>query len=127
MNMFDFLKHIIDSQDGLILFILGMIAVAMIIDFATGTIAAYINTGIEFVSKNGINGILRKIASITLMIFFIPLSVLLPDDTGTALLYVLYVGYLVMELTSILENLGKMGVEVSIFKTFLDAFRNLKK
>lgn len=127
MNMFDFFEHLIESQDGLILFILGLIAFAMILDFATGTIAAFINPKIEFVSKNGINGILRKIASMVLMIFFIPISVLLPDNSGEMLLYVLYVGYLGLELTSILENLRKMGVEVTLFQTIIDALRDLKK
>lgn len=127
MNMFDFLKHIIESQDGQILFVLGLIAIAMIIDFFTGTLGAYINKDIEFKSKNGINGILRKIASITLMIFFIPMSVLLPDDTGVILLYVLYIGYLGMELQSILENLAKMGVEVTIFAKFVEMIKKLGK
>lgn len=127
MEMFDFLKHLVDTQDGLILFILGLIAIAMIFDFLTGTIAAKINPNIEFKSKAGINGILRKISSIVVMIFFIPLSVLLPNDTGVALLYVLYVGYLSFEVTSILENLAKMGVEVNLFEPILQALKKLKK
>ncbi|SIR17669.1 phage holin family protein, partial [Streptococcus equi] len=69
-----------------------------------------------------INGILRKICSIALMIFFIPLSILLPNDTGVAFLYVMYVGYLLFELKSILENLNKMGIDVALFKQFIDMF-----
>ncbi|HEL1108327.1 TPA: phage holin family protein, partial [Streptococcus equi subsp. zooepidemicus] len=80
--MFIFLRQLIQTQDGKILFTLGAIAVAMMIDFLTGTVAAKINPNIDFRSKEGINGILRKICSIALMIFFIPLSILLPNDTG---------------------------------------------
>ncbi|MCD3524788.1 phage holin family protein [Streptococcus equi] len=108
--MFIFLRQLIQTQDGKILFTLGAIAVAMMIDFLTGTVAAKINPNIDFRSKEGINGILRKICSIALMIFFIPLSILLPNDTGVAFLYVMYVGYLLFELKSILENLNKMGL-----------------
>ncbi|PZO93311.1 MAG: holin [Streptococcus pyogenes] len=120
--MFMFLRQLIQTQDGKILFTLGAIAVAMMIDFLTGTVAAKINPKINFRSKEGINGILRKICSITLMIFFIPLSILLPNETGVAFLYVMYVGYLLFELKSILENLNKMGIDVSLFKQFVGLF-----
>jgi len=120
--MFIFLRQLIQTQDGKILFTLGAIAVAMMIDFLTGTVAAKINPNIDFRSKEGINGILRKICSITLMIFFIPLSILLPNDTGVAFLYVMYVGYLLFELKSIIENLNKMGIDVALFKQFVDMF-----
>lgn len=120
--MFIFLRQLIQTQDGKILFTLGAIAIAMMIDFLTGTVAAKINPKIDFRSKEGINGILRKICSITLMIFFIPLSILLPNDTGVAFLYVMYVGYLLFELKSILENLNKMGIDVSLFKQFVGLF-----
>ncbi|HEL0635530.1 TPA: phage holin family protein [Streptococcus equi subsp. zooepidemicus] len=120
--MFIFLRQLIQTQDGKILFTLGAIAVAMMIDFLTGTVAAKINPNIDFRSKEGINGILRKIYSIALMIFFIPLSILLPNDTGVAFLYVMYVGYLLFELKSILENLNKMGIDVALFKQFIDMF-----
>lgn len=120
--MFIFLRQLIQTQDGKILFTLGAIAVAMMIDFLTGTVAAKINPNIDFRSKEGINGILRKICSIALMIFFIPLSILLPNDTGVAFLYVMYVGYLLFELKSIIENLNKMGIDVTLFKQFIDMF-----
>ncbi|MBS4750962.1 phage holin family protein [Carnobacteriaceae bacterium zg-ZUI78] len=118
--MFEFLRDLIKTQDGAILFILGAIAIAMILDFLTGTVAAKINPKIDFISKKGIDGILRKICSLSLMLFFIPLSVLLPNETGTAALYVLYIGYLAFELKSILENLAKMGIDVTLFKMFVD-------
>lgn len=121
--MFIFLKNLMESQDGQILYILGLIAIAMIIDFFTGTIAAKINPSIDFVSKKGINGILRKLCSMIVMIFFVPLSILLPNDTGIALLYVTYLGYLLFEITSVLENLKKMGMDVDLFKRFVEQLK----
>lgn len=120
MLMFDFLKHFLETEDGKILFVLSLICVAMIIDFASGTIGAIVNPSIEFRSKVGINGILRKIASIVLLLFFIPLSVLIPNNLGTALLYTLYIGYLLMEFKSIIENYQKLGLKTELFEKFIN-------
>ena len=120
MNLFEWLRHFMETEDGKILFILTLIVSAMIIDFLTGTIAAKVNSNITFNSKAGINGILRKLASISIMLFFIPLSVLIPAGAGVALVYTLYIGYLVMELKSIAENLGKMGVDIETLKDIID-------
>ncbi|WP_200861183.1 phage holin family protein [Parvimonas micra] len=122
--MIEFLRNLLQTEDTKILFILALIAISMILDFATGTIAAKINNNIKFESQKGINGILRKICSMIVMIFFIPLSVLVPDGIGTTLVYVLYLGYLVMEVTSVLENLKKMGIDTSLFTNFL---KNIEK
>lgn len=118
--MFDFLKHFLETEDGKILFILTMIVTAMIIDFLTGTIAAKVNSNITFNSKAGINGILRKIVSVIVMVFFIPLSVLVPGNMGIVLVYTLYIGYLIMELKSITENLNKMGIDAEALKNIIE-------
>lgn len=125
--MIEFLRELIGTQDTKILFVLGLIAIAMIIDFLTGTVSAKINNNIVFESQKGINGILRKICSMIVMIFFIPVSILLPDGIGIGLVYVLYLGYLVMELKSILENLKKMGLDTSLFSKFVDEVEKNKK
>lgn len=125
--MIEFLRNLLQTEDTKILFILALIAISMILDFATGTIAAKINNNIKFESQKGINGILRKICSMIVMIFFIPLSVLVPEGIGTTLVYVLYLGYLVMEVTSVLENLKKMGIDTSLFTNFLKNIEKSKK
>lgn len=124
--MFEFFRALLQTEDSKAMFILMLICVAMIIDFLTGTIAAKINPDIEFISKAGINGILRKIASVILLTFFIPVSVVIPNGVGTGLLYVLYFGYLMMEMKSILENYKKMGNDSSLFDDFLAAFNKDK-
>lgn len=125
--MIEFLRHLIETEDTKIIFVLGMIAIAMIIDFLTGTVAAKINNRIEFQSQKGINGILRKICSMIVMIFFIPVSVLIPGQIGTGLIYVLYLGYLLMETKSILENLNKMGLNIELFNKFIEEVEKQKK
>ncbi|WP_288868776.1 phage holin family protein [uncultured Parvimonas sp.] len=125
--MIEFLRELIETQDAKIFFVLGLIAVAMIIDFLTGTVSAKINKDIIFESQKGINGILRKICSMIVMIFFIPVSILLPEGIGVGLVYVLYLGYLVMEIKSILENLKKMGIDTSLFNNFVNEVEKNKK
>lgn len=125
--LFKFLEELIATQDGLILFILMLIAVAMVIDVITGMWSARFNKDLTPSSNIGINGILRKIASIMLMVFFIPVSVLIPGDTGVALIYTLYIGYLSMEILSIVENMEKMGIKTAGFIKVVDALRGKKE
>ncbi|MFK4568375.1 phage holin family protein [Enterococcus sp. UD-01] len=124
MKMFDYLEQFLIDADHKALYVLALICVAMVIDFLSGTLAAKINPDIEFKSKVGINGILRKIASMVLLMFFIPLAPLIPGGFGVGLIYVLYLGYLMMELKSILENYEKMGIVTELFEDFLKNIKN---
>ena len=126
MTVFEFLKSCVQTQESKILFVLTIIAISMIIDFITGTIAAYVNPEIQFKSKAGINGILRKIASMLLLIVFLPVSILILGDAGIALVYTLYLGYLMMEVKSIIENVGKNGTDTSLFTHLINKISNGK-
>ena len=126
INIFNFLRACVETQESKVLFILMIIALAMIIDFITGTIAAYVNPKIDFKSKAGINGILRKVASMLLLIVFLPVSVLIPGNMGVVLVYTLYFGYLTMEVKSIIENVGKNGTDTSLFTNIMNKISNGK-
>lgn len=119
MEMMTYLERYVVDADTKAIYVLMLICIAMIIDFLSGTFAAKINPEIEFKSKVGINGILRKIASMALLMFFILLAPLIPGGAGVALVYVLYIGYLMMELKSILENYKKMGIGTELFENFI--------
>lgn len=121
--MFTYLRQLTETDDSKILFILAVICGAMILDFASGTLAAWVNPDIEFKSKMGINGIIRKIASIVLLVFFIPISVVVPGVIGVATLYTLYLGYLAMEMRSIFENYKKFGFETGPLQAVLDLLK----
>ena len=71
----------------------------------------------------GINGIIRKIASIVLLVFFIPVSALIPAEIGAATLYTLYIGYLGMEVRSVFENYKKFGFETGPLQAVLDLLK----
>ena len=119
MEIFEFFRACASTQESRVLFVLALIAVAMIVDFVTGTIAAFVNPEIDFKSKAGINGILRKIASMMALIVFLPVSTLFPNGTDMALIYTLYLGYLFFEIKSIIENIGKNGTDTTLFKNVL--------
>ncbi|MGQ7395558.1 phage holin family protein [Streptococcus suis] len=124
-GMFDFLRELIATEDGLVLFLLGLIVVMEIVDFLSGTFAAMINPDIEYKSKIGINGLIRKMMGIILLTFLIPMSVLLPEQTGVAFLYTIYVGYLILTFKSLVENYGKAKGDTSIFENVTAAFEKL--
>lgn len=116
--IFDFLRRSTDTMEGKALYILSIVCILMIVDFLTGSLAAWRNPAIKFRSQEGINGILRKVCSIIVLVACIPIAVLIPTGAGVAALIVLYVGYMVMEFASIIENLEKLGVPVAPLSTF---------
>lgn len=124
-NMFEFLRNMIATEDGLILFLLSLIVIMEIIDFFSGTFAAIINPSIEYKSKIGINGLLRKIQGIVLLTVLIPMSVLLPERTGVAFLYTIYIGYLILTFKSLVENYGKAKGDTTVFENVTNAFDKL--
>ncbi|MGU8065555.1 phage holin family protein [Streptococcus suis] len=124
-GMFDFLRALITTEDGLVLFLLGLIVTMEIVDFLSGTFAAMINPDIEYKSKIGINGLIRKMMGIILLTVLIPMSVLLPEQTGVAFLYTIYVGYLILTFKSLVENYGKAKGDTSIFENVTAAFEKL--
>lgn len=108
-------------QEQKIIYLLSLLSVAMIIDFISGVYAAKLHK--EITSKRGINGIIRKVASIILLVFFLPVSLIIPGQTGIALLSVLYLGYLFMEIQSILENYQKIGIDTHYLQKILTKLR----
>ena len=117
--LFDYLHHMSESPEGKVIYILSIICLLMIVDFLTGTVAAWRNPEIKFRSQEGINGILRKLVSMIVLVACIPVSALVPVEMGVAALFVLYVGYMLMEFKSILENLSKLGVVTSPLENFV--------
>lgn len=125
VGMFDYLRSITQSEDGLILFLLGLIIILEIVDFASGTFAAIINPEIDYKSKIGINGLLRKIQGVILLTVLVPMSVLLPEQTGVAFLYTIYIGYLILTFKSLVENYGKAKGDTTIFENVAKTLEKL--
>ena len=116
IEFFNFFRSVIQTEDGLVLYALALIVSMEIIDFVTGTIAAIVNPEIEYKSKIGING---------LLMILIPMSVLLPEKTGFAFLYSIYLGYIAFTFQSLIENYRKLKGNVTIFQPILKAVQRL--
>lgn len=125
IELFNFFRNLIQTEDGLILYALGLIVIMEIVDFASGTFAAIANPEIEYKSKIGIIGLIRKIAGVLLLMILIPMSVLLPEKTGFAFLYSIYLGYLLFTFQSLIENYRKLKGNVILFQPIIKAFERL--
>ena len=125
IEFFNFFRSVVQTEDGLILYALTLIVSMEIIDFVTGTIAAIVNPEIEYKSKIGINGLLRKILGVLLLMILIPMSVLLPERVGFTFLYSIYIGYIVFTFQSLVENYRKLKGNVTLFQPILKAFQRL--
>ena len=119
-ELFNTLEQAVSTTEGKALYILTLICIAMILDFLLGSFAAWRDPQVKFTSGRGIDGILRKLASILVLTLCIPVSALIPQGTGTFALIMLYLGYLVMELASVIENLERLGAPVSGLQKFIE-------
>ena len=119
-QLFQTLAQAVSTSEGKALYILVLICIAMILDFLLGSFAAWRDPAVKFTSQRGIDGILRKLASILVLACCIPVSALVPAEAGLAALIVLYLGYLVMELASVVENLSKLGAPVGNIRKFIE-------
>lgn len=125
IELFNFFRSLIQTEDGLVLYALGLIVILEIVDFASGTFAAIANPEIEYKSKIGINGLIRKILGVLLLMVLIPMSILLPEKTGFLFLYSIYLGYIAFTFQSLIENYRKLKGNVTLFQPFLKAFQRL--
>lgn len=123
-QLFDLLARATATAESRVLYLLALLCILMALDFLLGSLAAWRNPAVKFSSQEGINGILRKLASILVLAVCIPVSALIPQGTGLVALAVLYVGYLVLELASIVENLDQLGVPVGALKRFIENVSN---
>ena len=105
IDMFAYLKSWLIEDDSKVIYILSLILLANIIDFLLGFTNAKFNSNVQFKSRKAIYGIARKMTLFILCVYFIPVALLIPAPLDIGALYVLYIGYLVSELNSILSHL----------------------
>lgn len=122
-----------------LLYYLGIVAVpiiilivAMIIDYITGMMSAWLNS--ELSSKKGIKGIVKKISYLALVavamivdwLIFQGLRQINIDMKYSVFFAVLVAVWLIInELISVLENLSRMGVPIPNFlKKIIDRLKN---
>jgi toxin secretion/phage lysis holin len=105
MDMFQFMQRWLENDNTKVIYFLVLILIANMIDFLLGWINAKFNQKVSFSSSRAIYGIARKMVMFILCVFFVPVSMLVPYPVGIAALYVLFTGYLLSEINSILSHL----------------------
>lgn len=80
--------------------------IAASVDFVIGSFNAAYTEGVTFSTRKAQLGIVRKLVTMAVMILVVPLALLLPMDTGTYLLTILYLGIVATEIYSILAHIG---------------------
>lgn len=123
MGLIDWLEIYLQNDDTKLIYILALILIANILDFLMGWLKAKILPEQKFSSARATFGIARKIILFILLVLFIPFSLLLPDIIGLSALYVLYMGYLVTELFSILGHLNiETDHQIGLFYKYLNKY-----
>lgn len=121
MEMLNWLQGWLADDNTKIFYLLGLILIANIIDFLIGWVNAKFNPKKDFSSSKAIYGIARKLILFIVLIFFVPVSMLVPQPIGISALYVLFIGYLLSEINSILNhlNLTEDDKQGSLFINFV--------
>lgn len=105
MQMINWLQSWLLLDDTKLLYVLALILFASTFDFLLGWVNARFNSEVLFSSSQARFGISMKIAMFILLVYFIPVALLVPEPIGISALYVLYIGYLLSEINSILGHL----------------------
>jgi toxin secretion/phage lysis holin len=124
VDMFHYMQKWLENDNTKVIYFLVLILIANMIDFLLGWINAKFNTTVAFSSSKAIYGIARKMIMFILCVFFVPVSLLVPYPVGIAALYVLFTGYLLSEINSILSHLKISDDDKSVDK-FSDFIKKL--
>ncbi|CAK7080808.1 phage holin family protein [Tissierella sp.] len=122
--MIEWLQVYLESDSTKLIYFLALILGANIIDFTVGWINAKFNPNIKFSSGKAILGIARKLLLFILLVYSIPVALLMPEPLGISALYVLYTGYLMSELNSVLNHFKLANDDKSV-DPFINFFKGL--
>lgn len=118
--MIEWLSRFLESDNTKLIYILALIMGANIIDFTIGWLNARLNPNIKFSSAKAIYG--RKLLLFILLVYSIPVALLMPEPLGISVLYVLYFGYLLSEINSVLHHFKLADVDKSM-DPYIDFFK----
>lgn len=112
---------LLQGEYGIVLYWLVFIIGLMGVDIITGYSQSIVNE--DNASAKMSKGLLKKFSLITVLIVIIPYAYLLPDVIDISLIVSVYLIESLNELTSIIENLTKMGVEIEFIKPFINKLK----
>ncbi|MCT6925411.1 phage holin family protein [Metasolibacillus sp.] len=126
MDMIEYLQRFLESDDTKLIYILALILSANLIDFTIGWLNAKFNKKVDFSSAKAIFGIARKLILFIVLVYAIPVALLMPEPLGISALYVLYIGYLLSEINSILNHF-KLADDDKSMDPFIEFFKGLMR
>lgn len=124
MGMIEWLQRFLESDSSKLIYILALILSANMIDFMIGWLNAKFNKKVKFSSAKAIFGIARKLVLFIVLVYAIPVALLMPEPLGISALYVLYIGYLLSEINSILNHF-KLSDDDKSMDPFIEFFKGL--
>lgn len=124
MDMIDWLQSYLTTDNTKLVYVLALILTANLIDFTIGWVNAKFNPVIPFSSAKAIFGIARKLILFIVLVYAIPVALLMPDGLGIGALYILYMGYLLSEINSILHHF-KLTTDDKSMDPFIEFFKGL--
>lgn len=122
--MIEFLQSYLESDSTKLIYFLALILGANILDFTVGWVNAKFNPNIQFSSSKAIYGIARKLLMFLLLVYSIPVALVVPEPLGVSALYVMYTGYLVSELNSLLNHF-KLADDDKSVDPFISFFKSI--
>lgn len=105
-NYLETISVIMGQAETMLIVLISIYLVAASVDYILGTVIVYLTRKESYNSKIAQLGIVRKLATLILMIIIVPIAMIMPIDIGTYSLIVLYVGIVVSEIYSILGHVG---------------------
>ena len=118
MNFVNSVWKFVENEFGYMLYILALILMAMMIDLIFATIVAKVQGRDN--SKIGINGMLRKITSIILLVSVLLIIPIVPFNMGVYAVTLFYLNYLRLEVLSLNETYKLInGNENSVFENLI--------
>ena len=124
--MLNYLRSVLETEDGKLVYYIVLIMIVMFIDFMTGLYKAHVTRTLS--SKIGKDGLTKKLIIIMLLLIVIPVSLIIPSEiAGNGLIYVVYTGYLGFEFVSIFENCKAVGINLSWLKPIYDRLLQKKE
>lgn len=112
----EWIQAVMASEDGKFIFALIVIMVLTIVDIATGYTKS-LKLGIPD-SDTGSRGLIKHLSGIVLLCFMTVFAVML-GNVGLTFMWFINLFYIWTQFTSIVENLDALGVNVSIFRFFI--------
>lgn len=122
LDFISFLSGLSSNTELFIIVLLSIILAVNIFDWFFGWVNAKFNPNVLFESDIALYGIIKKMMYFIVLIMFSFISlVIIPHEISVPAIIVLYIGYLLSELNSILSHLELTndGKEGEMFRTFL--------